>query len=141
MSNDKAHAFYSAIQRLEHYYWSPRHPREYVVESLDGSKQGIGLIAHQDYGAFNLVWATVPLTRLFHHRVALLHFNEQASLNQQELEGAALGDWLTLLRPDEFKKWYTLRRDQVSPPAVERIDLALNVLDKLPPVRQRYQVL
>lgn len=118
------------LQRVGQFYWSPEHPSTYVLYN----GRGLGRLAGQDFGAFNLVWAAMPLQSEQDHAEAIEAFAMQSTRNSQEVAGAELGDWLTLLSPLEFKSWYEGYGDELVAESCQLIESALHALEILPRV-------
>lgn len=103
------------IARLSKYYWSHDHPRSYVL-FIDGKYRGIGAVAHQNYGAFNLAWLSVlgDLSTVDKHHAALKTFELAKSLETSEISGVSVCSYATLLRPPEFFKLFSAQNTLAS---------------------------
>ena len=103
--------------RLSNYYWSPVHPREYIFQGLDGL-YGIGLVAHLNYGAFNLTWAAMkgkmntPNDQL---RAAKFFKSADIFVRNTRFRGEPLETWLTLMSYTEFKQLMQVNIADFSP--------------------------
>lgn len=89
--------------RLAKYYWSPQEPHNYVIVGETGVK-GIGLIAHKNFGAFNLAWAErggAWVTEL-DQTLLVTEFSKFQGLTHYKVNGVAVEDWLCLLNPYNF---------------------------------------
>lgn len=103
------------INRLSKYYWSHDHPRSYVL-FIDGKYRGIGAVAYQNYGAFNLAWLSVlgDLSTVDKHLAALKTFELAKSLEASEISGVSVCSYATLLRPPEFFKVFSVQNTLAS---------------------------
>lgn len=93
------------VGKLASYHWSPEHPSRYTI-TLEGRERGIGVIAHKNYGAFNLAWGTCNgkwQTREEQHAL-VVSFSKFQALTDLPLHKEPVGDWACLLRPDKFKQ-------------------------------------
>ena len=90
--------------RLANYHWSPKHPSEYVLRTED-KVRGIGLIAQNNYGAFNLAWASVEgrCGDLAEHTEIITRFSRYQTVTTHMLNDVPLSDWLCFLRPNGFR--------------------------------------
>jgi hypothetical protein len=94
--------------KLEKFHWSPKHPAEYVLLLPDAKKVvGIGLVAMNCPGAFNLVYALVKgaLNTLADHQTAVNLYVTCERIARFEIKKQPLSSWLTLLSEEEFKVW------------------------------------
>jgi len=92
------------FQQLSKFYWSPKHPSEYVLDTPAG-RHGIGAIAHLDYAAFNLTWAAKRgvITTSADHVEACKYFRmAHVFVNQVQIKGEPLETWITLLNQEQF---------------------------------------
>jgi hypothetical protein len=115
------------VARLSRYYWSPNHPTTYTTPE----GRGLGRLAPECYGTFNLVWATHKLDTVQDHLKAISAFTEQKALASEVVKGAEIGSWLTLLQPHEMAFWLQENRGQVSRKTRTNIERALNALQDL----------
>lgn len=106
--------------KLSRFYWSPKHPSEYVIR-LYGKIAGVGLIAHQDYAAFNYAWAATHLSLDTEagQRAATFSFVAAQQITKLAVEDADLGWQMTRQSLPEFKLWYaanwkTVPRESIS---------------------------
>lgn len=88
-------------ERLSKFHWSPDLPKTYTI---DGN--GLGNLAHNCYGSFNLIWAAYPLVTVEDHMTAIGAFTTQRLHSTQIVKNVPLSDWLTLMNPVEFSYWY-----------------------------------
>ena len=90
--------------RLANYHWSPKHPSEYVIKSPDGQTRGIGIIAQNNYGAFNLAWAAVEgkCKTMEEHVEIITKFSGYQAVTTLTLNDVPISDWLCFLRPNAF---------------------------------------
>lgn len=107
--------------KLTHYHWSPKLPQSYVLDS----GKGLGTIAANCYGTFNLIWATHKLESTNDHLAAITAFTVQRPKSEQIIRGAPLHDWLTLLNAHEFSYWYAKNGGKVNHESKVLIDKAL----------------
>lgn len=115
-----------SITKLMNFTWAPNETGLYVTKT----GHGLGLIAHRDYGAFSIAWALRGQQRLIggtktDHLAAVGTFALQECANKQVIQGATLGDWITLHDPAEFGKWLKGARKYLEPTVRNRLDCAL----------------
>lgn len=108
--------------RLSRYHWSPQPPSTYTL----GQGRGLGAIAHNCYGTFNLIWATHELDTTEQHLTAIKAFSVQRTHSEQVVKGAAISDWMTLLNPAELAVWYRSNGVYVNIHTRQNIEKALN---------------
>jgi hypothetical protein len=115
-------------EQLSHYYWSDKFPNMYVIEP----GVGLGHVAHQDFGAFNVAWASYDIDKpqsrseLVERQIrALMVFNAQRKYNKQLIHNTPLGFWLTRLNRVEFMAWARDNHHLVNPKALRNMDLVL----------------
>jgi hypothetical protein len=93
------------ITKCSKFYWSPDHPSTYVLTNPQNKKPcGIGLVAHQDWAAFNLTWAAnkgVWDTFAAQHSLVtgFQKYKEYTGLPMDKLE---LRDWVCMLTPEQL---------------------------------------
>lgn len=119
------------LERLSKYYWSDNHPTTYLLDVGAGQKGGFGLVAHLNYAAFSLTWATCKLETKDDHLNAVRYFTKLSVLLNQEVSGCSLTDHITLRTPSEFAVWYSQNRSLVNPALRKPIEDALNAVGKL----------
>lgn len=93
------------LHRLSNFYWSPNHPSTYVVtRGPTKGLYGIGLIASQSYGAFNLTWATSKADWATVAGQAQIcdEFQRHKPITERKIRGVYLLDYLTLYKPKAF---------------------------------------
>lgn len=112
------------LKRLAKYYWSPEHPRTYLLEGGNG----IGNLASQSYGAFNLLWAQHDLRTTAGQLQAMAEFPDLAIACRDRVQGVEVCDVLTLLPPSEVAIWYAARKNQCSKIVQRNIERALDAL-------------
>jgi len=103
----------SMVINLAKFYWSPLHPSMYVTTGLNGQPAGVGLIAHNNYAAFNVVWATHPLVTYEDHRNGVMSWSQ---LNQQldcKVGLMPLDFAITSKTREGFREWYKVNRSEV----------------------------
>ena len=90
--------------KLSKYYWSPDHPSHYVIDFPDGTQKGLGLIANQNYGAFNLAWgAAQGRWQTKDDQIELVTAFSRYRLVTQHIMGQqTVGDWACMLQPADF---------------------------------------
>lgn len=123
------------LNQLSNYYWTPTRPEYYVIRLASGQTVGLGKIASEDYGLFNLVWASSPLTTVEQHMAAIELFRQLKS-QVPVVAGQSLSDWLTQLSPAQFEQWYL--RNEAELPMVFRLHIirALHALAQVRTVRR-----
>ena len=98
------------ITQLSRYWWSPRHPSTYLTTGANGRPAGLGLLAHENPAAFNVVWSIQPLVTFEDHKSAIMVWSQ---LNRQLdcRAGNEYLDWaITSRTREEFKSWYKLNK-------------------------------
>jgi hypothetical protein len=96
------------LDKLSIYYWSESRPSSYTIKHpVSGAQVGLGAIAHKCYAAFNLTYALhgPELKNLEQHWEAAGTFGLLRHMLEQP-EAEEVSDMLTLLPPEEFRKWY-----------------------------------
>ena len=91
-------------EKLANYHWSPMHPSNYVIPAGFRKVKGIGLIAKQDYGAFNLAWAaSANKWKTEEDQGVLIQlFSMYQKHTHYLINNVPVGDWLCLLKPKGF---------------------------------------
>lgn len=98
------------LTRLGKFYWSPEVPEHYVIPQPDTGKPcGIGTIAYQNYGAFNLTWVSTEADwqTMAGQTELCTTFAQIKPLTQHKVNGVCLADYLTLYQPKGFVRWLT----------------------------------
>lgn len=101
------------LARLGKFYWSPEVPEHYVIPQLGHvatkTPCGIGTIAHQSYGAFNLTWVSTDADwqTMAGQTILCTAFAQIKPLTLHKVNGVCLGDYLTLYQPKGFVRWLT----------------------------------
>ncbi len=96
--------------KLAKFHWSPKHPSTYVLSN----GRGLGRIAQQSYGAFNVVYLGYKLETVQDHGRAIEIFTQQVQeCSEIVVHGQELGDWLTQLSPKQFETWYVANKSSV----------------------------
>ena len=97
------HKVTELVKRLSQYHWSPKQPMGYVLH-IDGKYRGIGAVANQNYGAFNLAWLSVlgDLSTVDKHHAALKTFELAKKLESSEISGIDVCSYATLMSMPEF---------------------------------------
>lgn len=96
------------LNRLKKFYWSPEPPETYVIKHPDtGNFCGIGTIAHQNYGAFNLTWVSTDADwhTMTGQTQLCTEFAQIKPLTQHKVNGVCLIDYLCLYQPKGFVHW------------------------------------
>jgi hypothetical protein len=102
------------IQKLSKFYWTPMPPEHYTITVL-GKKAGIGLVAWQDYAAFNYAWAanTLDLNTEAGQVVMLREWALARSFTSVPVLGQELSWFFTSQTLPEFRVWYMDNRQEV----------------------------
>lgn len=93
------------ITKCSKFYWSPEHPSRYTLTNPHNNKPcGVGLVAHQDWAAFNLAWAANKgqwNTLADQHNLVtgFQKYKEYTGLPMDKLE---LRDWVCMLTPEQL---------------------------------------
>lgn len=105
--------------------WSEAPPSRYTVMSPESGKQaGVGLIATQCMGAFNLIWNKFNWADWGGQCNGVSSFSNARLALAIDLDGAPLADTVVALGPKGFKKYWRTNRSRV--PAQQR-----QVIDRL----------
>lgn len=123
------------LLKLGNYYWTPTRPEYYVMRIAGGQTIGLGTVAAEDYGLFNLVWASCPLSTVEEHNTAIGLFKLMQQ-NMPTVAGQSLSDWLTQLSPEEFHGWYAANADEIPPLFRYYITRALHALEQVRAIRR-----
>lgn len=112
------------LYRVEHFHWSPMHPTKYVISDGQGGVKGVGLVAHQDYAAFNLAWGMCSGrwktdADQMNLITAFVGFQQYTSVR---VAGEPLGDYLTVLQPRMVPGLMAFRGNNL-PPAMQDVVL------------------
>lgn len=97
------------LTRLQHFWWTPKPPEEYLLPAQDGRKLGVGLLAPQNYAAFNLAYMAlnVPLDTETQQRTLVSIWPFAVTLSQVSAGEATVGELATLYRPQAFELWHS----------------------------------
>lgn len=100
------------LRNLTSFWWSTLHPDAYRFNG----NTGIGVIAKEDYAAFNIAWALhAPLDTREAHVRAIPDFNRaRIVLNEQVGTDLMLRDAVTLMSMPVFLNWYAKNRSSIS---------------------------
>lgn len=121
----------SLINKVSKFYWSPNHPSTYHFQHGE-VRAGLGLIAHNDYAAFNIAYASAGnLDTLKAHLRATEVWAVFTKFTDQIVGEATLGEWITLYQPPEFAVWYKYNRAEVNINAQRAINTALRTLHRV----------
>lgn len=95
------------ITKLSNYYWSPRHPSTYLID-VEGRVAGAGLLAKDDYAAFNLAWLkrNGKLETQSDHFAFVRTFIDAKVFTSLTVGGMELSWALTSKTEPEFVQWY-----------------------------------
>ena len=88
------------LSKLQKFYWSPQHPSTYVLP------QGVGLgsVAHQNYAAFSVAWATCnKLQSPLDHKAGIQTFRYMQTASHVAWNGFTMQDLIQLCTPAELK--------------------------------------
>lgn len=104
------------LNRLTKFYWSENPPETYVIKNpTSGEHCGIGLIASQNYGAFNLTWVSSKGEdnwRTFAGQTTLcVDFTRNKPITQHKVNGVCLVDYLCLYSQKEFTNWMRIEKN------------------------------
>ena len=113
--------------RLSKFHWSPKPPHTYVT----AQGHGLGSLAHNCYGSFNLIWATHSLETREDHLKAISAFSTQRLHSTQIVKKVPLSDWLTLMNPQEFGHWYARNGNCVNIQSRMNIEKALYAIQNV----------
>jgi hypothetical protein len=122
---------------LSRFWWTPVPPHECVFQ-LDGKTAGVGLLAKQDYGAFNLAYAMIgfDLDSEMQHRAFLGVWGYARNLSGVGVDGFTVGDMATLLPPPAFRAWHMKSAEKIPAGAnAILIQISNNILQRLPQLR------
>lgn len=102
------------IQKLSKFYWTPMPPEHYTITVL-GKKAGIGLVAWQDYAAFNYAWAanTLDLNTEAGQVIMVMEWGLARSFTSVPVLGQELSWFFTSQTLPEFRVWYMDNRQEV----------------------------
>jgi len=101
------------LNKLGKFYWSDEVPETYtILNPTTGEKCGIGLIASQNYGAFNLTWAAFKGDwHTFAGQTTLcVEFSKNKPITQHKVGGVMLVDYLCLYSQSEFVNWMRVEK-------------------------------
>lgn len=119
------------VTKLAKFHWSPKHPSEYVLPHPESGKPvGVGIIAMQCPGAFNLMYVAVngALSTYEDHQAAITMLVKCDKLAKIDVLKQPLSSWLTLFTEEEFKGWIQNVKCNGSTAAdIERVQATLGV--------------
>ncbi len=118
------------VAKLQQWCWSPMPPESYVLHTVAG-KVGIGLIAHKNYAAFNLIWLSMPLSTRQDMQAANTAFMLMSLLTKVQIENDTVGDHILTKTPEEFRAWYEAHRAVFSKPVSATLDKVFENAKKL----------
>lgn len=113
------------VKNLINYHWSPQHPSTYTI-NIGGQERGIGVIAHKNYGAFNLAWGSCNgrwQTKEDQHAL-VVSFSKFNPITAIHVSKEPLGDWACLLGPEGFKQLIVNTKDIVEVTRTELLQAA-----------------
>lgn len=129
--------FKDLCDRLRKFYWSEHHPSRYVIchPTNENRMAGIGTIAHESYGAFNIAFALCAgdLHSIAGQRKIVDTFT-QVRINSdltQIVDGAELSDTLLVLDQEAFGVWYMDNRQFISANTRHWLDILYQTHDPL----------
>ena len=118
------------VAKLQQWHWSPRPPESYVLHTAAG-KVGVGLVAHKNYAAFNLIWLSMPLSTRQDMQDANTAFMLMSLVTKVLIENDTVGDHVLTKTPQEFKLWYEANRAVFSGPVSATLDKVFENAKKL----------
>jgi hypothetical protein len=96
---------------LAKYYWSPLHPKSYVIEGHGETPAGIGLIVDRDYAAFNIAWLIQPrAATTADHRMLLVSWTESTPELTEDQRGV-----ITTHSKERFLIWMKANPNELTP--------------------------
>ena len=122
------------LQKLSKFYWSAETPDSYKVPHYKtGELVGIGRVAMQHPGSFNLTWSYMKgeLGTYANHLDAVAFYSKAVKANDHVIDGAPLEEWLTLLNQAEYLTWYYANCSRLPDDIKLLHDSALHVVPKL----------
>jgi hypothetical protein len=120
------------VRKLAKFHWSPKHPSAYVLPHPESGKPvGVGIIAMQCPGAFNLMYVAVngELSTIEDHRKAIDVLVTCGRLSRVEVEKHPLSSWLTLFTEEEFKNWMQTNVNCNGSPELTQVQAQLGLQD------------
>lgn len=108
------------FNRLSAFHWSPEHPSTYTIQ-LHGRRAGVGLIAHNDFAAFNYAWGmtkTCIQTETGQHQM-IRNWTIGSTITATPVGDTDLAWHLTSMKQPEFCNW--LLQNQSSLPIKVRM--------------------
>ena len=107
------------LTKLTKWYWSPQYPTTYVLPN----GAGLGKIAMQSPGAFNLTWQRCG-ANLSDHVSAVNYFSlARTRLDSVLIDKQPLGSYATLMHPAEFRNFYMKHRQNMPEHVTAILDL------------------
>lgn len=118
----------ASILKLKNFCWAPNPVSQYVTKA----NQGLGIIGSRNYAAFNIAWALCGQESLIggtkvEHQKAVAVFALQEMANKQVIQGAELGDWITLYDSAELLDFVRAHKDEIESTCVNRLFAALTM--------------
>lgn len=113
------------IDKLMDFYWSPLEPSSYVIPVVSEGRKttaGIGLIARQDWAAWNLTYKRFGgvFNNVARMREAVVYFRALRSTFAVDryhldeiVDGGPLRFFVTVLSEAEFSVWYDIHRHEI----------------------------
>lgn len=92
------------LAKLSNFYWSPEHPSHYVLQLENGREKGVGLIAFQNFAAFNLAWGSNQgrASTEDEHAALVTDFSKYRHYTKYLMGEQTVGEWVCMLKPKEF---------------------------------------
>lgn len=104
------------IERLSIFYWSRYAPEKYVIKHPQtGKNAGLGVIARQNYAAFNLTVALMrgSISSITEQNNACNAFGAIKQALETCDKDERVSGYITLLSLDEFSEWFKQERHTV----------------------------
>jgi hypothetical protein len=124
------------ISKLPKIYWSKNSPKTYTI-FRDGLMRGVGLVAEQDYGAWNLVYDKYDWNLWTGHEYGVLAWSATSQALKYEYGGATLSDTVVALGSEKWPIWWKANRKEVPPQFRQRIDAVSAKIASLSPSERK----
>jgi agmatine/peptidylarginine deiminase len=121
------------LDRLTKWHWSPLHPDTYTFQN-NHERAGIGRIAHECYGTFNLTWLATgrKIETRDHHLDAIKFFCTMRPLIAMvEVDKQPLSSYMLLMRERQFLAWALAHRGQIPIEILNTIMSVMNDADRV----------
>lgn len=106
----------SLLERLSVFYWSRHEPEKYVIKHPQtGRNVGLGVIARQNYAAFNLTVAFMrgSINSITDQNNACNVFGAIKHSLEAWDKDEKISGYITLLSLDEFSEWFKQERHTI----------------------------